>query len=199
MISAFTTPIVTTEDITWTAETPNIVTIDELDDDWVVINARNVGETVITAKTKKEKLTASAIVIVNPIKIDDDYATQIPGFYFGNTKINAETVDLKKLITVKYYDRNKMVFSIDEKFKLSRTENVECVIKTDHIADVIEIENYRYKAAGEISVTIKGTTYPATIEAVFNTNLTMTIKINNVPELGNVIINFEGREQYKID
>jgi hypothetical protein len=189
--------------ITWSAENPNIATIDKVFDDYVLIQSKNVGETVVTAKTKKGDFTSTALVIINPVPIDDDYATQIPGFYFGNTKINEETVELNKLITAKYHDRNKMVYLIDDKFKLSRTENIECYIKADLIAEVTKIDessySREYQATGEIEVTIDGKTYPAAINGIFHSNLTLSIKIKDVPELGNVTINFKGSEKYQVD
>jgi uncharacterized lipoprotein YajG len=202
-LSADIEPIeaMTSTSITWTISDPNIATIDKLSDDWVLIQPKNVGEAVVTAKTKKGDFTSSALVIINPVKIDDDFATQIPGFYFGNTKINGETVEINKLITIKYHDRNQMVFSIDDKFKLSRTENVECSIKVDYIADVTKEGeySYKYRAAGEIDVTIDGKTYPATIEGIFSGTLDLSIKIKEVPELGTVTINFSGSNKYKVD
>jgi hypothetical protein len=192
-LSANITPVeAINTSIIWTASDPNIVTIEKLYDDWVLIQPKAVGETVVTAKTKKGDFSSSATVIINPVEIDDDYATLIPGFYFGNTKIDDETVEINKLITVKYHDRNKMVFSIDDKFKLSRTENIECSIKIDHIADVTKISGYTYKATGDINVTIMGKIYPASIEGTFSSSLDLSIVIKDIPELGNVVIKFSG-------
>jgi uncharacterized lipoprotein YajG len=185
--------------INWSISDPSIAEINKLDDNWVLIQPKAVGEAVVTAKTKKGDLTSSAVVIIKPVPIDDDYATQIPGFYFGNTKINDETIEIGKLITVKYHDRNKMVYSIDGKFKLSRTGNEECSIKVDYITDVSKTGSYTYKADGEIEVTINGKLYPATIEGVFSSDLELKIKIKDVPELGNVTINFQGYRKDKVD
>ena len=183
--------------VNWSSSHPNIASISE----YGIVEPYEVGETVITCKTKKGDFTANATLIVNPVTIDDDYATNVPSFYFGNTKINEETVETKKLITVKYHSRNKIVFAIDEVFKLSRIENIVCSMKVNVVADITTIAGYsNYKAVAETNVMIDGKSYPATIEAIFESYDDFIISIKDVPELGNVTLNFRSiTKTYKID
>lgn len=211
-----TFPNIQDKTIVWTSSNPNIATV-EL---WGV-SAHARGETIITGKTEDGKITTSpTTVIVKPNVIAGDYATEILCFY-GETKTDKE----RKWVTVKYHSKNKIIYSIDEKFQISQTGNIECFIKAGCIADVTKIKDEKqieeklkfitkepfsyevrvtsYKAIGETFVTIKGTSYPASIEGVFtNTSseglrnwdfsLDMVIKIKNVPEIGDVLITFEG-------
>lgn len=197
----FTPSNATNWSMIWSSANPNIATVEQLGGDIgeALVTPHAIGETTITGKTKDGGFTSSATVIVNPVEIDDDYATLVPRFYFGNTMINDETVDIGKLITIKYHSRNKIVFSINEKFQLSKTENVECLINVNLIADITKIGSYTYKSLGEINVTIGGISYPAHIEGILSTSLLdLIIDIKNVSELGNIIVKFNGRGQVTV-
>jgi len=201
-LDAYFTPSDATDwKMTWSSANQNIATVEQLGGDIgaAIVTPHAIGETIITGKTNDGGFTSSATVIVNPVEIDDDYATLVPSFYFGNTKIDGETVDIGKLITLKYHSRNKIVFSIDEKFQLSRTGNLECSIKVNYVSDITKIENYTYKSVGEINVTINDKSYPANIEGILSTSLLdLNINIKNVPEIGDVIVNFSGRGQMTV-
>lgn len=182
--------------VKWSSSDTNIATVEQLGSDGVgaaLVTPHAVGEAIITGKSEDGGFTSSSTVIVNPVEIDDDYATSVPAFYTGNTKIDGQTVELGKIITIKYHSRNKIVFSIDESFKLSITDEVEGSIKVDQITDIEKLEYYTYKFTGAIDATIMGISYPATLEGMISVStIDLKLEINNVPELGDVLINFKG-------
>ncbi|MDR2971293.1 MAG: hypothetical protein LBU83_05105 [Bacteroidales bacterium] len=197
----------------WTSSNPNIATLKQWDRN-VDISPHTIGETIITGKTEDGRFyTSPTTVIVKPNVIDGDYATEILFFYYVSNIIDKDTVDKDKLITIKYLTKNKIIFSIDEKFQLSQTE-VECPIKVDCVADVIKIkdtvytitrENFKgtsfhqirqdtireqtYKAVGESFVIIDGTPYPVNIEGVFtidNSSSSWKVDIDMIIKVSNV-------------
>ena len=203
VITAFVTPLDATDcSIKWTSSNPDVATVEKLGSDILgaaLVTPHAIGETIITGKTNDGGFTVSSTVIVNPMEIDDDYATGVPGFYFGNTKIDGETVDLDKLITIKYHSRNKIVFSVDEKFSLSRTGDEECSMKVDYITDITQPEKYGpYEIAGDVNVTIMGKSYPATIKGKFSGTLDCVITVENVPDMGDIQISFKGSHKRTI-
>jgi len=185
----------------WTSSNPKVASVGSQG----IVNAHTIGETVITCRTKDGDFTASATVIVNPIEIDDDYATIVPYFYFGNTKINDETVDIYKLVTVKYALKNKIVYSIDETFKLPRTGGyVELSLKADVPAVITKMDGYNtFHAVCEVELTIGKTSDPTILhlDGTFTPGgeLNLTITFKNLPDMEDVTLNFKGDGRYKID
>jgi len=204
IVTAYITPLDASDCfIKWTSSNPDVATVEKFGSDILGtahVAPHAIGETIITGITNDGGFTVTATVIVNPMEIDDDYATGAPGFYFGNTKIDGETVDLDKLITVKYHSRNKIVFSVDEKFSLSRTGDVECSVKVDYITDITKPDKYGpSEFAGDINVTIMGNSYPATIKGVHSAStLDVIIMVENVPDMGDVQLNFKGSRKSTI-
>jgi tetrahydrodipicolinate N-succinyltransferase len=132
-------------------------------------------------------------VIVNPVKDENDYATLVPFFYFGNMTMGEETVGENKLITAKYNSSNKITLSVDEKFKVPQMGGTEVPMKVDCIADMTAIEE-GYKAVGETNVSLMGLTLPVNIEAIFDGagKVDMNIYVIEVPMMGDITINFKG-------
>ncbi|MCL2289642.1 MAG: Ig-like domain-containing protein [Bacteroidetes bacterium] len=188
--------------VTWTSGKPSVATVNSRTG---IVNTHAVGESVITCVTKDGGFSASATVIVNPIEIDDDYATIVPSFYFGNTKINDETIDIGKLVTVKYHSRNKIVYSIDETFKLPRTGGyMELSLKADIPTDITKMEGYnRFNAVCEANLTIGKTSAPTILhlDGTFTPGgeLNLIITFKNLPNMEDVTLNFKARGTYKID
>jgi hypothetical protein len=200
LTGTFTPSVTYDRSMTWTSANPDIATVEVLADEYALVTPHSIGETIITGTTVDGGFTSSSTVIVNPIEIDDDYATLVPCFYFGNTKINEETVDIGKLVTVKYHSRNKIVFLIDEKLQLSRTEKVECEMNVNYIADLTKTGTYTYAFSADLNVAIMGSLYPASIEGVITTQLlNLVINIKDVPDLGDILINFKGSGKREID
>ena len=184
--------------VTWTSDKPNIASVDHLG----IVTAHSAGEAIITCKTTDGGYTASATIIVNPKKIDDDFATLVPNFYIGNTKINGETVDIDKLITVKYRSRNVIMYSIDETFKLSRIGGVALTLKADIIADITADGSYTYNAVGKANLTMGGVTYQESLhlDGTFSTSdLDLIISFKNLPDIEDVTLNFKAWGTYKVD
>ena len=177
--------------VTWTSDKPNIASVDENGK----VTSHAIGEATITCTTNDGGKTAQATVIVNPAHNDDDYATLVPAFYWGDLTMDDESVGTHKLITVKYDSENKVNLSIDEKFIVPQMGNVELPMQvTCPDADVTKIEN-GYNVEGTTSLTIMGISMPVAIDGVFSgISLDMNIHVE-LPEMmggGNIIVNFKG-------
>jgi len=176
--------------VTWKSDKPSVATVDG-----GTVTAVAIGEATITCTTNDGGFTAKTTVIVNPPKDDDDYATLVPSFYFGNMTMNGETVGENNLITVKYNSLNKISFSVDEKFKVPQMQNMEVPIKVDCISDEMTKEENGYKAEGVTTATLPVLgALPVKIDAVFNNNnLDMNIHVELPAAMGgNTTINFKG-------
>jgi hypothetical protein len=194
--------------MTWTSAHPNIATVEQLGSDILgtgLITPKAVGETTIICRTNDGGFTASSTVIINPIEIDDDYATIVPRFYKGNTKINEETVDVGKLVTIKYHSRNKIIYSINETFKLPRTGGyIQLSLKADILADITKMEGYNtFNAVCQANLTIGKKSDPTILhlDGTFTPGgeLNLIITFENLPDMEDVTLNFKANGTYKID
>ena len=180
--------------VIWTSDKSDVATVTENG----VVTAFKTGEATITCTTKDGGHTATMTVIVNPARNDDDYATLIPSFYFGEMMMGEENVGSNKLITVKYHAENEITFSIDEKFIVAQM-GTEVPMKVDCNATVTKNEN-RYNATGSTTANLMGLSLPVTIEAVFGGNtLDMNINVKNVPMMGEISISFGGKGIMEIE
>jgi hypothetical protein len=183
--------------VTWTSDKPNIASVDENGK----VTSHAIGEATITCTTNDGGHTAQTTVIVNPARNEDDYATLVPAFYWGDLTMDDESVGTHKLITVKYDSKNKVNLSIDEKFIVPQMGNVELPMQvTCPDADVTKVEN-GYNVEGTTSLTIAGLNMPVTIDGVFSfgTAYNLMLDMNIYVELpvamggGNIIVNFKGK------
>ena len=182
--------------VTWSSDKPTIASVDEYGN----VTAHAIGEATITCTTNDGGKTAQATVIVNPAHNDDDYATLVPAFYWGDLTMDEESVGTHKLITVKYDSENKVELSIDEKFQVPQMGNIEMPMQVICVADVTKVEN-GYNVEGTTSLTIAGLNMPVTIDGVFSfgTAYNLMLDMNIYVELpvamggGNIIVNFKGK------
>ncbi|MCL2434666.1 MAG: Ig-like domain-containing protein [Lentimicrobiaceae bacterium] len=185
--------------VTWVSDKSSVASVDGTGK----VTTHAVGEAIITCKTTDGGYAASAKVIVNPKEADDVFATLVPSFYFGNTKINGATVDLDKLVTVKYYLGSKIIYSINEKFTIPRTGGyMELWLKADVVADITKIEEYTYHAVCEANLNIDGAQQPAILhlDGTFTPDvLDLIINIKGLPNMDEVTLNFKGTGKYMID
>jgi len=165
-----------------------------------VVTAITVDEATITCTTNDGGFLAETTVIVNPKEDNDDYATFVPSFYYGDMIMEEENVGANKLITAKYYSENKIMLLVDETFDISGIPEMadlgikEVSMKVDCIADMTKVEE-GYKAMGETTATLMSLlSLPVKIDATFDGigTVNMTINVSNVPGKGNLVINFQG-------
>ena len=183
-LTAFVTPgDASDRSVRWTSDNMDVATVNENG----VVTGNTLGIATITCRTNDGDYKAQTTVIVNPIRDGNDYATMLPGFYFGNLTMEAETVGTNNLITVKYNSENKVMLSINERFYVPQA-GVEAPMKVDCIADVTKVES-GYKVAGKtkINAVIKAN---ITIDGVFNNN---NLDLNILVEMPDKVnINFKG-------
>lgn len=178
--------------VTWTSDKPSVASVDQLG----IVTAHSLGEAIITCKTTDGGYTATATIIVKPKEIDDAPATKVPGFYIGNTKINGATVDIDKLITVKYYSGNQIIYSIDETFNLG---NMELTLKK---AEVLAVMTENGTFVGKANLNMGGVSYPESLilDGAFEAGeLDLSISFKGLPGIEDVTLNFKARGSYKID
>jgi hypothetical protein len=184
--------------VTWTSDKTNVATVAD-----GVVTALAAGDAVITCTTNDGGFTATSVVIVNPVKDDDDYATLVPSFYYGDMTMEGEIVGQSKLITIKYSSKDEISLSIDETFKVPQMGNMEVPMQVDCIADMTKVEN-GYKAEGETEAPLPVIgNLPVKIDAIFdgagkvdmNINIELPVSMGG----GSIIVNFKGTGQSVID
>ena len=192
--------------LTWVSAHPNIAIVEQSGSEALgtgLVTPKAVGETTVTCRTNDGGFTASSTVIVNPKEIDSDYATLVPRFYIGDTKIDGATAHAGRLITVKYYSKNKIIYSIDDTFAFPRIGGgiIELSIKANLDADITK-EGECYMAVREANMNIEGAPKPAILrlEGTFTPGvLDLIINIKDVPNMEDVILNFKGIGKYQVD
>jgi len=186
--------------VKWVSDKPSVVSVNESG----VVTGHALGEATITCTTNDGGFTFKTTVIVIPVGDDDNYATLVPGFYFGDLTMGEESVGTNKLITVKYDSENKIQLSLDEKFKVPQMGGAEVPMKVDCIADITKVEN-GYKVEGITTVSLMGFSLPVTIDGTFTYSsgyqwLDMNIVIEMPAQMGgNTVVNFKGTRYYMID
>jgi len=183
--------------VTWMSDKTDVATVEN-----GVVTVHAIGEAVITCTTTDGGFHAETTVIVNPARNDDDYATLVPSFYYGDMMMGEQSVGLNKLITAKYHDENKVTLLVDEKFNVPEMGNMEVPMKVDCIADMTKDET-GYKAVGKTTASMMGMSFPVDIEAIFDGvyKIDMTIYVSGIPMPGmdNLVISFTGVGTTAID
>ena len=172
--------------VTWTSSNTYVATVED-----GVVTAHATGEAIITCTTNDGGFTAEATVIVNPFHNDDDYATLVLGFYFGDMTMTSPMnmpVEANNPITVKYQKLNTIKLSVDEAFMGGTVP-----MKVDCEAELTQTKDGFY-AVGETTADVSGTICPVTVESIFDgiSTVNMTIYVSEVPVMGNLVLNFTG-------
>jgi len=193
--------------VAWVSDKPDIASVENgvvrmVDENYKpifgVVTANKIGEATITCTTNDGGYPAKTTVIVNPAPKNDDCATLVPGFYFGDLTMdeNGETsvVGTDKLITVKYHALDSVALSIDEKFKIPQMPLLgEQQMKVNCIANMTKEEG-GYKVTGKTKATLV-VEVPVTIEGIFNNNvldMNITVELPAIAGGGIIVVNFKG-------
>ena len=182
--------------VKWTSTNVDVATVNADG----VVTALDIGEATVTCTTNDGGFTDKSIVIVNALRNDNDYATLVPGFYFGNMMMDGETVGENNRITVRYNSKNKAEFSINESFKVPLMGDIEVPMNVYCTAGMTK-NGTGYKAEGKTTASMMGMSFDVDIEAIFDgvDKVDMTIYVYKIPMMGDIVINFTGMGTTEID